>query len=297
MREPNHRSWPLRPAPPRPNAGPGTLDGVSRSFILHDAVLLGAQALIVLAPGAGVPAWVARLRSGSWALVLPISLAAVVAAIALLPQVADGLTWLALLTIPPLAAAALGWAGRGARPWIAVLAVPLLVLAWADQSSLRGQTATLALEALSCVTLGRLLAGVAPVSWLKAGIVAMAVLDAVLVFSDGLTAPNAVLNAAVPAQGLPQLQFVEFGPVTFGFGDLFVAGVLGAVLAVEGRRQAPVAALAFGLSVIFDLLFLVTDSLPATVPIAAALVISEAARRQQSGWARARAPGHRPPAM
>ena len=267
---------------------------MSRSFILHDGVLLAVQALIIAAPGAGVPAWVAHLRSGSWALVLPVSLTAVVAAIALLPEVADGLTWLALLAIPPLAAAALGWAGRGARPWLAVLAVPLVVLVWGDQSSVAGQAATLALEALSCVTLGRLLAGAAPASWLKAGIVAMALLDAILVFSDGLTAPNAVLNAAVPAAGLPQLQFVRLGPVSFGYGDLFAAGVLGAVLAVEGRRQAPVAALALGLSVLFDLLFLVTDSLPATVPVAAALVISEVARRQQPGWARA--PGHHPPA-
>ncbi len=266
-------------------------------MIFHDGVLLAVQALTVMLPGAGVPAWVRRLGSGIWALVLPASLTVVVVAISLLPIVADGLTWLALLAVPPLAAAALGWAARGARLGFGLVAIGLLALAWTEQASASGQISTLALEALSCVTLGRLLAGVAPIFWLKVGIVAMAVIDVILVFSNGLAAPNNALNAAIPAAGLPKLQFVEFGPMTFGYGDLFVAGVLGAMLAVEGRRQAPVAALVFVISAIFDLLFLVTDSLPATLPVAVALLIAEAARRRGYGWAVAAPPtrGHRLP--
>jgi hypothetical protein len=161
-----------------------------------------------------------------------------------------------------------------------VLAAPLLVVAWTSQDTAAGELAALALTALSCVTLGRLLAGVAPTPWLKAGIVAMAVVDAVLVFSNGLEQPNAVLNAAVPAPGLPQLQYASFGPASLGYGDLFVAGVFGGVLAAEGARAWRWALLTWGLAEAFTLLFYVTDLLPATVPVAAALLAREALRAQ-----------------
>jgi hypothetical protein len=249
---------------------------VTRDFVLHDAVLLAAQAVLVALPGAGVPAWIRARATARWALVLPLSIAVVVGAIALLPDVADGLTWLALIGVPIGAALALGWAMRGARAPLALLAVPLLVLAWGRQESPSGQLAGVALTALSCVTLGRLLAGVAPGSWLKLGIVAMATVDAILVFSHGLQQPNAVLNAAVPAPGLPRLQFVDFGPAELGYGDLFVAAVLGGVLAVEGARVWRWSLVAFALAEAFTLLFYVTDTLPATVPIAATLLVREA---------------------
>jgi hypothetical protein len=251
---------------------------VTADFAAHDAVLLAAQAALVGLTAAGVPGWVRARATARWALVLPLSIAVVVAAIALLPDVADVLTWVALILIPPGAALALGWAMRGARPPLALLAAPLLALAWASQTSGAGQLAGLALTALSCVTLGRLLAGVGPGPWLKAGIVAMAIVDAILVFSNGLEQPNAVLNAAVPAPGLPQLQYVNFGPANLGYGDLFVAGVLGGVLAAEGARAWRWALVTWVLAEAFTLLFYVTDTLPATVPVAVALVIREALR-------------------
>lgn len=253
---------------------------MSRDFALHNAVLLGTQALLVGLVGAGVPRWVRARATARWALVLPLSIAVVVAAIALLPDVADVLTWVALLLVPPGAALALGWAIPGARWPLAVLAAPLLALAWGWQTSPAGELAGLAITALSCVTLGRLLAGVAPSVWLKAGIVAMAIIDAILVFSNGLEQPNAVLNAAVPAPGLPQLQYVSFGPASLGYGDLFVAGVFGGVLAVEGARAWRWALATWVLAETFTLLFYVTDLLPATVPVAVALLLREAVRAQ-----------------
>jgi hypothetical protein len=255
---------------------------VTRDFVVHDAVLLAAQAAIVGLTGAGVPAWVRARATARWALVLPLSIGVVVGAIALLPDVADVLTWVALILVPPGAALALGWAMRGARWPLALLAAPLLVLAWGWQTAPSGELAGLALTALSCVTLGRLLAGVAPGPWLKAGIVAMAIVDAILVFSNGLEQPNAVLNAAVPAPGLPQLQYVSFGPANLGYGDLFVAGVLGGVLAVEGARVWRWALVTWVLAEAFTLLFYVTDTLPATVPVAVALVLREVLRARRS---------------
>jgi hypothetical protein len=253
---------------------------VTRDFVLHNAVLLGTQGLLVGLVGAGVPAWVRARATARWALVLPLSIAVVVAAIALLPDVADVLTWVALLLVPPGAALALGWAMRGARWPLAVLAAPLLVFAWGSQTTTAGELCGLALTALSAVTLGRLLAGVAPAPWLKLGIVAMAIVDAILVFSNGLEQPNAVLNAAVPAPGLPQLQYVSFGPASLGYGDLFVAGVLGGVLAVEGARAWRWALAAWALAEAFTLLFYVTDTLPMTVPVAVVVVVREALRAQ-----------------
>ncbi|HEY3188119.1 MAG TPA: hypothetical protein VGJ70_11635 [Solirubrobacteraceae bacterium] len=251
---------------------------MTRDFVVHDAVLLAAQATLVGLTGAGVPAWMRRFATARWALVLPLSIGVVVGAIALLPDVADVLTWVALILVPPGAALALGWAMRGARWPLALLAAPLLVLAWGWQTVPSGELAGLALTALSCVTLGRLLAGVAPGPWLKAGIVAMAIVDAILVFSNGLEQPNAVLNAAVPAPGLPQLQYVSFGPANLGYGDLFVAGVLGGVLAVEEARVWRWALVTWALAEAFTLLFYVTDTLPMTVPVAIAVVLREAAR-------------------
>ena len=79
---------------------------------------------------------------------------------------------------------------------------------------------------------------------------------------------TAVESPGGPAPGLPRLQFVDFGPAALGYGDLFVAAVLGGVLAVEGARAWRWALVAYALAETFTLLFYVTDTLPATVPIA-----------------------------
>jgi hypothetical protein len=244
-------------------------------FIAANSVLISAQASLVALPGAGVPNWMRRFAGGWWALILPLSIAIVVGAIELVPETADALTWVALVLIPPGAALALGWAMHGARPPYAALAAPLLALAWADVDGLAGDAAAAVLTALSCITLGRILAGIVPVLWLKAGIVAMAIVDSILVFGNQLQAPNAVLNAAVPTPGAPQLQYLDLHYASMGYGDVFVAGVLGGVLAVEGRPQVRAALLVLACSILWDLLFFAYDTLPATVPVAAALVILE----------------------
>ena len=56
---------------------------------------------------------------------------------------------------------------------------------------------------------------------------------------------------------------------------MFVAGVLGGILALERRPQWPAAALVLLCSILWDLLFFHYDTLPATVPVAAALMILE----------------------
>ncbi len=206
-------------------------------------------------------------------------MAAVVAAISADRASARVLTYVALIGVPVLAGVALVTASRSRRraPILAVL--PLFVLAWARPSSLYGEAAGLVLSGLSCVALAGLLAVLAPARWLKAGIVAMAVVDAILVCADLLQAPNDVLNAAAPGAGLPRLQSVVFGSAQMGYGDLFIAAALGAVLATSRPRQLVAAGLTAALALAFDLLFLVVPELPATVPIALALVALELLER------------------
>ena len=250
-------------------------------FWLSIGVLSLVQAALVAAPRAPFPELVERLHSRWWALVLPLSIVVVVAAIALESASARFLTYLALVAVPPLAAAALGWLMRGGRPPWAIAALPLFALAWAAEGSLAGETSALALSALACVSLAWLLACGVPPRWLKLGIYLMAIVDAWLIASDLLQGPNAILNAAAPAADLPRLQFASFGSAVMGFGDLFIAAVLGALLASDRRLQLQGAALAAVICISFDFLFFAVDQLPATVPIAVTLAVLELLQRYQ----------------
>ena len=247
--------------------------------------MLVLQAAVVAAPRPVERVkWLERFRGRGWALVPIGSIVLVIFAIRYVSGTATGLTDLALVAVPILAAVALGWAMRGSRPLAALAAIPLFVLAWTSKNTLAGEAAGSLLSALSCVTLGVLLSAVTPPRWLKAGIVLMAAADVWLVTTDLLQSPNSVLVAAQPPAGLPQLQAEIFGRVTMGYGDLFVAALLGAVFAPDVRRQRLAALATFVLACLFDLLFLALNELPATVPVALALIVVEAvsARRRRS---------------
>lgn len=262
--------------------------GMTLSFWISDVCLVGVQSALVALPRGRAPTRVGRLAQRlagrGWALVPLTSIVFVVVAIGAAGATADGLTWLALLAVPPLAAAALGATMRGGRPPLALLAVPLFALAWARRDGLAGEGAAVLLSALSCVTLGVLLTAVAPRGWLKVGIVLMAVVDAYLVGSELLQPANDVLNAAAPPAHLPQLQRALFGDALIGYGDLFIAGVFGAIVAAEEHPSGPSwrwALVVLVLALAFDLLFLVLDVLPATVPVAVALLLREGLRRRK----------------
>ena len=227
------------------------------------------------APREPLPIFLERLRSRWWALALPLSIVVVISAIALDSASARFLTYLALVAVPPLAAAALAWLVRGARRELALLVFPLFAIAWTAKGSAGGQSAALVLSGLACVSLGWLLASAVPARWLKLGIYAMAAVDSYLVATDLLQGPNAVLNTASPAADLPRLQLASFGSALMGFGDLFIAAVLGALLAYDRRLQVRGAALVAVVGLTFDLLFFAVDELPATVPVALALAMLE----------------------
>jgi hypothetical protein len=275
---------------------------VTLPFWISDVGLVAAQAVTVALPASPRLRLLERLRSGWWALVPLGSIVVVIFGIQAASQSANALTYLALIAVPPLAAVALGGFARRGRPLHALAVIPLFALAWADRHGLAGEAAGIALSILACVTLGVLLAKVAPLNWLKVGIVLMSIGDTILVIAQQLQAPNNALNAAAPGLGLPQLQRELFGSAVMGFGDIFIAAVFGAVLAAQGRRQGGPARLTLVIALLFDLLFFATDLLPATVPVALALIVSErpwewvsregrAARRGRGQWwpSRARA--------
>jgi hypothetical protein len=238
----------------------------------NSMLLSVAQSLCVALPAAGVPLALHRFRSGAWALVLPLCIAVVIGAIDLTSSTADILTWVALILVPIGCALALGWAAHGARWGLAPGGGGLRGVAWADQHTTAGQLATVALIVGSAVTLGRLLAGAAPLVLLKVGIIVMAISDAILCFNQTLEAPNNVLIAATPGAGLPQLQSASFHASDLGYGDFFAAAVVGGILAMEGRRQWPAAVATLAVIFAWKQIFLIYDGvLPVTVPPAIVL--------------------------
>ena len=97
----------------------------------------------------------------------------------------------------------------------------------------------------------------------------MAIIDAVFIFGDFFGDQNAQFNAAAPAGDLPRLQVADIGDVSTDYGDFFVAGLVGGILAAERRNQALAALATFVAAQLFNQLFLVVDSLPGTVPAGA----------------------------
>jgi hypothetical protein len=263
--------------------------GAMPSFAVSICVLSLVQAALVVCPAPRELPALARFRSGWWAAVPAASVVAFVFGARALSGLADGLTYLALIAVPPLAALALGWAVRRARPSLALAAALLFALAWADRQGLAGEAAGLALDSLSCVALAVALVAVSPRVLVKLGIVTMAAVDTWLVVSDLLAAPNRALNAATPVAHLPQLQRVVFSAAVMGYGDLFVAALLGALLAAQPRLAWRGAAIAGLVGLAMDLLFLVVKELPATVPIALTLLMLEASALVARARARARA--------
>ena len=254
-------------------------------FELDNAALDAAQALCIALPAAGLPAALARLRGGGWALIAPLSILVSIAVIALWSASAEVLAWIALILVPPGCALALGWAMRGARPWLAALAVPLFVVAvTGDEGALGTELARLALVVGSCVTVGRLLAGATPLLLLKAAVVAMAIVDAIYIFNDLSADQNVQFAIARPSDELPQLHINHLGGSSLDYGDFFAGGVVGGILAAERAPQTAAALLCLAIALAWNQLFLVTDHLPATVPPVLTLLAVELARRVRPRW-------------
>lgn len=272
-------------------------------FWPSDAGLLVTQAALVCGPRPVPPVDTERLRGGLWSWLMPVSLGGTIAVLAVAPGLAQVYAWVAVIGLPLLAvpsiAALLGdrpGAGRRPRLWLVGLACSALLLgySWGVHAGLLAQAAAVTITALSSTTLASYLASVTPVPWLKVGVLTMAALDAYLVSAQLLQGPNDTLEAATPGAHLPHLQIAVFGTAVIGYGDVFIAGVLGTILVADKRISSSVrpwqgALVVLACASAFDLLFNVVDVLPATVPVAVALVLLEVwvrrrARRREPGW-------------
>jgi hypothetical protein len=251
------------------------------SFVPSYAVLVVAQAALVLAPGRPRHLWSSR------ALGLAIPAAALVVGV-VLAQVGGGADFLAALAAfaTPVLAAAAGWARGWRLPWLPLLVVPpLYALAWLRPDALDGEAAGMILIALACVTVTGVVGSLAPRSWLVAGLVLLVVLDCVLVWGNRQVEPamNALQAAAPPTIGrrLPSLQQIDFGDATMGWLDFAAPALLG-LLVVKQLRAAIATGLAAGA---WGLLLLATSPIAATPPVLAGLVAGS------PRWRRWGAPG------
>jgi hypothetical protein len=235
------------------------------------------QAAVVLLPRAPRPRWLTTLRRHWLLIIVP---AAAVTAATFIPRVAStlasDLSTLALIAVPPLAAAGLAWGMRGCHLALVLLVPVLFGVAWSDPTGTAGEAAALVLVGLSAVTLAVLVVGILPTTVAKIGICVWAAVDLSVALAHHLEEASRPIFQATPVVG-PHLQFqrVVLGSASMEYADLFVAAALGAVLAVEGRRRGVASLLVAVFAAVSSLFFLITDTLPATVPIALAMLVDE----------------------
>jgi hypothetical protein len=245
------------------------------------------QAAVVLLPRAPRSHRLQALHR-RWLLVIgPV---AAVTAATFLPPVASALaaslSALALVCVPLLAALGIAWATRRHHPALVVLVPALLALAWATPHGMAGEAAGLVLVALSAVALAVAVVAILPHGVAKVGIGIWAAVDLSVALAHRLEEASRPIVQATPVVGPHlQLQRIVLGTASMEYADLFVAAAFGAVLGAEGRRKGIAALLVAVFAMVSSVFFLVTDALPATVPIALALLVVElGAYRSGGGW-------------
>jgi hypothetical protein len=221
-----------------------------------------------------------------WLVVPAALLGAGVLIINVVPQ---GPHWLARIATfgTPVLAAAGGRVKGSPRWWLwPPAAAGLWLVAWLA-GGLVQDAAGLTLIGGACLAVASAIATVAPASSIRAGLVALAVLDVILVWGTPSVqqATTTLENLPVPhaaGMSLPILQQATFGSALMGWLDLLAPALLGVVVA-ERRKLA--AAVATGVAAgLWGLLLLTTSEVAATVPVLAGLALASAhARRRRLG--------------
>jgi hypothetical protein len=235
------------------------------------------QALAVLAPKA--PPTIGWLRARPVYGLIP--LAGIGGLVLLLGNVEGGpgfMTDLAAVATPFLAVAGVFCLRIG---WLSLVAPLLYLVAWkADEDGRWAQGAADALIIMACGTLAWLTGLIAPRRALVIGILVATAVDVYQVLNKDVQPVSQALSAAQPAAGLPRLQEVVWGTASMGWGDVFLGALLGIVVASSPRLVLWTAAVAtFVLHLAWGFMFHVMDTLPGTVPVAAATLIALAVER------------------
>ena len=224
----------------------------------------------------------------TWAAILPpAAFLATVAGLAMHPSLALAVVAVACVGVPLLGALAIAAFARGGRPMRALLVVPLLVLA-ALHVGVAGELAVLTLVMLSCVALGSLLAASAGVRELAIAALLVAALDLVLVHAGGVRIATAALLDARLGR-MPDFAQPVLGRMTIGYGDFFVAALAGAIASRKPSRQTLVAFATTAFALAQYALSSDGDLLPATAPVAVAMVVATIAGSLRRRHARAAA--------
>jgi hypothetical protein len=242
-------------------------------------VLCAAQAATVAAPARLAPA------RGRVAVGLLVPAALLAAGVLILDFVSGGPHALALLATfgTPVLAAAGGFLRGSARWWLwPPVAAGLWIAAWLAHGLVR-DAAGVALIALACLAAASAAALVAPAWSIRAGLIALAVLDVILVWgTTGVSqATNALESVPLPhaaGNALPSLQQATFGSALMGWLDLLAPALLGVVVA--GRSKLAAAAITGLAAGLWGLLLFTTSEVAATVPVLAGLAFATAHARR-----------------
>jgi hypothetical protein len=264
-----------------------------RELVEYCALAVLQGALVALPRPAGSVVW-SRLRSPTWALVLPGALIVGTFGVLAVPGTATGLALLAAVATPVLIGIAVMAVLRGPRAaWLAAIA--LLTAAALALHSWPAALAASALTAIGCLTLGAALVRLTPLPWLAAGIAVMCLVD-VSLLGSGFGQPAAVqLHSALSDSGMPAFHQAQLGTVSKDYPDLVLAGVLGSALA-GNARQLTAAVLVAVLVSANGVFFLVANTLPDTVPLAVAAGLVAVFERRDRAPRRATPKTWRPPA-
>ena len=237
-------------------------------FIAVVAIALLEGALVAL-PKAHALERLGRLRSPAWAAVLPGTIIVGTFGPLALPSMAPGLTLLASIATPLLAALAVVLVARGQRAAVLTVAV---ALAAALTRGWLGQLSASTLTALGCMPLGAAIVRITPSRWVPVGVLAMCAIDAALLASGiGQPAFALLADATAHIHG-PILNEAGIGSISTDYPDLLLAAMLGGIVAGHTIQwRAAVLVTALGAS--YGMLLPVVDPLPATVPIVLAYIL------------------------
>jgi hypothetical protein len=177
----------------------------------------------------------------------------------------------------PVAAAAAGHVWGWRLPWAYAAAAPgLWLLAW-RADGLTADLAGLALIGAACLTLAALIAAITPPWAVATGLVVLAVVDAILVFTDQVRPGTQALHAVVPPSAggtpLPSLQDATVDRALFGWLDILAPALCATLLAGAGRRRLIAAVLVAVAALMFGWLVAITNQVPGTVPPLVAVAI------------------------
>ena len=253
--------------------------GVSVHSAIAGAPAALLEGALVMLPRFKPFPWLARLRSPVWTLLLPGSIIVGTFGLLLAPSMAFAVVFLAAVTSPLLALAGAVCVARARVVVIPAAAVAAALAIWTTGAC--GRLGTAVITALACLAVGTAIQRLVPGRWLVVGVVAMSVVDVALLVAGFGYHQTAVLAAAANSFRGPQFTGARIGAVTIGYPDLFLAALLGAALA-GSRDQRWVAALVIVLAIAMDSLLRRGLLLPATVPIALAMIVVSIVRWRQS---------------